>query len=271
MKTNFSLLSLLIIPFAGVAVASTSVTYDFDSSSVGDYFTNGGVPGWTQSNSNPTAFDKTFPLAYIASSNFGGGGSKAAHLGTQFANTPDNSDTIITGDLSSLAVYNMMSVSLDMAVIDDSADAFLGRDAFSVALTTAAGAEAATIGFNPTTGNNEQWDVSVGVNGNTSTTGQVISAGSGYTFYIDSRDNTTSFSFSAADGSGLTIGLGTINGIVTDLNSVTGISFEHDTLSGPGTSAHTMVIEDVSVQIPEPSSTLLMVLSAGLIAIRRRR
>ena len=164
-----------------------------------------------------------------------------------------------------------MSVSLDMAVIDDSADAFLGRDAFSVALTTASGAQAATIGFNPTTGNNEQWDVSVGVNGNTSTTGQVISAGSGYTFYIDSRDNTTSFSFSAADGSGLTIGLGTINGIVTDLNSVTGISFEHDTLSGPGTSAHTMVIEDVSVQIPEPSSSLLMVLSAGLIAIRRRR
>ena len=99
----------------------------------------------------------------------------------------------------------------------------------------------------------------------------MISAGSGYTFYIDSRDNTTSFSFSAADGSGLTIGLGTINGIVTDLNSVTGISFEHDTLSGPGTSAHTMVIEDVSVQIPEPSSSLLMVLSAGLIAIRRRR
>ena len=63
MKTNFSLLSLLIIPFAGVAVASTSVTYDFDSSSVGDYFTNGGVSGWTQSNSNPTVFDKTFPLA----------------------------------------------------------------------------------------------------------------------------------------------------------------------------------------------------------------
>jgi hypothetical protein len=271
MKTNFSLLSLLILPFAGVAVASNTVTYDFDSSSVGDVFTNGGVSGWTQSNSNPEAFGQSFPLAYIASSNFGGGGSNAAHLGTQFANTPDNSNTIITGDLSSLTPYNMMSASLDMAVIDDSADAFLGRDAFSVALTTAAGNEAATIGFNPTTGNNEQWDVSVGVNGNTSTTGQVISAGAGYTFYINSRDNTTSFSFSAADDSGLTIGLGTVNGIVTDLNSVSGISFKHDTLSGAGTSAHTMVIEDISVQIPEPSSSLLMVLSAGLIAIRRRR
>ena len=272
MKTTSLVFTMVIAPFAGVAVASTSVTYDFNSSSVGDVFAGGGVPGWTQSNSNPEAFGQSFPLAYIASSNFGGGGSNAAHLGTQRANTPDNSDTTITGDLSSLAVYNMMSVSLDMAVIDDSADAFLGRDAFSVALTTAAGAEAATIGFNPTTGNNEQWDVSVGVNGNTSTTGQVISAGSGYTFYINSRDNPTSFSFSAADDSGLTIGLGTINGIVTDLNSVTGISFEHDTLSlEPGTSAHTMVIEDVSVQIPEPSSSLLMVLSAGLIAIRRRR
>jgi hypothetical protein len=89
MKTNFSLLSLLILPFAGVAVASNTVTYDFDSSSVGDVFTNGGVSGWTQSNSNPEAFGQSFPLAYIASSNFGGGGSNAAHLGTQFANTPD--------------------------------------------------------------------------------------------------------------------------------------------------------------------------------------
>jgi len=271
MKITSLAFTMVAAPFAGVAVASSSVTYDFNSSSVGDVFAGGGVPGWTQSNSNPEAFGQSFPLAYIASSNFGGGGSNAAHLGTQRANTPDNSDTTITGDLSSLTPYNMMSVSLDMAIIDDSADAFLGRDAFSVALTTATGAEAATIGFNPTTGNSESWNISVGVNGNTSTTGQVISSEAGYTFYIDSRDNTTSFSFSAADGSGSVIGLGSVDALVTGLNSVTGISFEHDTLSGPGTSAHTMVIEDISVQIPEPSSSFLMVLSAGLIAIRRRR
>ena len=263
-------LSLVFAPLIGSAIAANSVTYDFESSSADDLFSGGGVSGWSQDTANPSAFGKTFPLAYIAATNFSGGSSSSAHVGTQFANTPDNVDTTLTGDLSSLPhIYNMLTVSFDMAVLDDSADSFAGRDAFSVALTTAAGGQAATIGFSPTAASNDAWDVSVGVNGSTSTTPYTIDANSGYSFYINSRDNSTEFQFGAA-GSGPSVTIATINA-ATSLNSVTGIAFGHDPLATAGTSAHTLAFDNVSVQIPEPSSSLLMVLSAGLIAIRRRR
>jgi len=262
----------LIASLGGSAIAANSVTYDFESSSAGDHFTDGGVAGWSQDIPNLQAFGDTYALAYIAATGFGGGSSTSAHLGTQQANTPDNADTTLTGSLSSLdPVYNMVNVSFNLAVLDDSADSYEGRDNFNVALTTASGAQAATIAFTPTEGNSEVWDIAVGVNGSTSTTPQTISANGGYSFYIVSRDNLTTFSYGPGAGSGQIVGLGSFNEKVTSLNSITGITFEHDPLSPVGTSAHTLAFDNVSVQIPEPSSSLLMVLSAGLIAIRRRR
>jgi hypothetical protein len=265
-------LAAVVAAFGGSAFAASSVTYDFQSSAAGDLFADSGVAGWSQDTTNPKAFGQTFPLAYVAATNFGGGSSVSAHLGTQQSNTPDNADTTLTGSLSSLdPIYNMVSVSFNLAVLDDSADSYDGRDNFNIALIDASGAQAATIGLTPTASNNEVWDIAVGVNGSTSTTPQTISANSGYSFYIESRDNLTSFSYGAGDGSGLRIGLGSFDEKVTSLNSITGIAFEHDPLSPVGTSAHTLAFDNVSVQIPEPSSSLLMVLSAGLIAIRRRR
>ncbi|MDC0324476.1 PEP-CTERM sorting domain-containing protein [Akkermansiaceae bacterium] len=265
-------IAAVVSALGGSAFAASSVTYDFQSSAAGDLFTDSGVAGWSQDTTNPKAFGQTFPLAYVAATNFGGGSSVSAHLGTQQSNTPDNADTTLTGSLSSLdPIYNMVNVSFNLAVLDDSADSYDGRDNFNIALTDASGAQAATIGFTPSAGNNEVWDIAVGVNGSTSTTPQTISANSGYSFYIESRDNLTTFSYGAGDGSGLRIGLGSFNEKVTSLNSITGIAFEHDPLSPVGTSAHTLAFDNVSVQIPEPSSSLLMVLSAGLIAVRRRR
>lgn len=277
--------SLVLIPLVGSAIAANSLVYDFESSSSGDLFSGGGVSGWSQDSANPSAFGETFPLAYVSATNFGNGSTSSAHLGTQRSNTPDNVSTTLAGSLTSLTaggqqnaphIYNMVSVSFDVAVLDNSADAFPGRDGFSVALTTDAGGEAATIGFSPTSGDDDTWDVSVGVNGSTSTTGQTIAANSAYRFYIDSRDGSTLFKFSAADGSGFKIGLDSIvspfsSGFTTTLNSVTGIAFSHDPLADAGTTANTLAFDNISVQIPEPSSSLLMVLSAGLIAIRRRR
>ena len=284
MNTKFSL-SLVLAPLVGSAIAANSLTYDFNSSSSDDLFTGGGVSGWSQNIANPSAFGETFPLAYVSATNFGSGSTSSAHLGTQRSNTPGNESTTLTGSLTSLTaggqqnaphIYNMVSVSFDVAVLDNSADGFAGRDGFSVALTTDDGGEAATIGFSPTSGDDDKWDVSVGVNGSTSTTGQTIAANSAYKFYIDSLDGATNFKFSAADGSGLTIGLDSIvspfsSGFTTTLNSVTGIAFSHDPLAPTGTSANTLAFDNISVGIPEPSSSLLMVLSAGLIAIRRRR
>ena len=270
-KLNLQI-AAVVAALGGSAFAASSVTYDFQSSAAGDLFTDSGVAGWSQDTTNPKAFGQTFPLAYVAATNFGGGSSVSAHLGTQQSNTPDNADTTLTGSLASLdPIYNMVSVSFNLAVLDDSADSYNGRDNFNIALTDASGAQAATIGLTPTAGNNEVWDIAVGVNGSTSTTPQTISANSGYSFYIESRDNLTTFSYGAGDGSGSRIGLGSFNEKVTSLNSITGIAFEHDPLSPVGTSAHALAFDNISVQIPEPSSSLLMVLSAGLIAIRRRR
>ena len=274
-------LSLCFVPLVGIASAATQLNYDFDSSSSGDLFSGGGVSGWSQDTANPSAFGQTFPLAYVSATNFGGGSSNSAHLGTQFANTPGNADTTLTGSLTSLTagngthVYNMVNASFNLAVLDNSSDSFAGRDGFSVALTTASGAEAATIGLSPTSGNNDSWDVSVGVNGSTSATGATITANSAYRFYIESLDGSTTFKFEAADGTGNawinTIDSGNASPFTNTLNQVTGIAFTHDPLASPGTSANTLAFDEISVQIPEPSSSLLMVLSAGLIAIRRRR
>jgi len=274
------------MPLVGIASAATQLSYDFDSpgSSLGDQFSGNGVSGWSQDIANPSAFGQTFPLAYVSATNFGGGSSNSAHLGTQVANTPNNASTTLTGDLTSLTaggqpnaghVYNYISASFNLAVLDDSSDSFDGRDGFSVALTTASGAEAATIGLSPTSNNNDSWDVSVGVNGSTSTTGATITANSAYKFYIESLDGSTTFKFEAADGTGNTwintINSGVVSPFTNTLNQVTGIAFSHDPLGDAGSSANTLAFDEISVQIPEPSSSLLMVLSAGLIAIRRRR
>ena len=249
-------------------MAANSVTYDFESSASGDLFDGGGVAGWSQDTANPSAFGQTFPLAYISATDFGGGSSLTAHLGTQFANTPDNADTTLTGDLSSLSVYNTMSVSFNMAIVDDSADSFEGRDAFSVGLANSAGSRVVTVGFAPVVGDNESWDVTVGTNGSTVPTQYQLSANSAYSFSINSNTAGTDFLFGPAGGSQVRIDT---LGAVGSLNTITGIAFEHDPLSPAGTSAHTMIFDNVNVQVPEPSSSLLMILSAGLLAVRRRR
>jgi hypothetical protein len=170
--------TLCLIPLVGVAGAASSVTYDFTSSSDGDLFTGGGVSGWSQNIENPTAFGETFELAYVSATNFAGGVSNAGQVGSFRANDVANRDTVLSGDLSSLAaggqpgastLYNYVDVSFDLGILDDSSDQFTGRDGFSVALTAANGDQAATIGFTPTVGNNDTWDVSVGVNGQAST------------------------------------------------------------------------------------------------------
>jgi hypothetical protein len=280
-------LTLCLIPLVGVAGAASSVTYNFNSSSDGDLFTGGGVSGWSQNIENPTAFGETFELAYVSATNFAGGLSNAGEVGSFRANDATNRDTVLTGDLSSLAaggqpgastIYNMVGVSFDLGILDDSSDQFTGRDGFSVALTAANGDQAATVGFTPTVGNNDTWDVSVGVNGQASTaTAYVVAANAGYKFYINSKDGTTDFSIGTSGGSvSESEILGSIfspfyDGFRTSLNSVTGIAFTHDPLADPGTSANAITFDNISVQVPEPSSSLLMVLSAGLIAIRRRR
>ena len=269
MNNLLNLRSIIALsPLLGSAMAASSVTYDFDSSSSGDLFEGAAISGWSQNSANPEAFGQTFPLAYISATDFGTGSSNSAHLGTQLANTPDNSDTTLTGSLSNVNPSNTMVARFSMAILDNAADSFEGRDGFNVALKTTAGQEAATIGFSPTAGDSESWDVSVGVNGSTSTTPVQISALTGYNFKIVSGPTQTEFLYGG--GASASVPISTL-GQITDLDTVGFISFTHDPLADVGTSANTLAFDNVMVQIPEPSSSLLMILSAGLLAIRRRR
>ena len=142
--TNKFGLSFCLIPLVGIASAATQLNYDFDSSSSGDLFSGSGVSGWSQDGANPSAFGQTFPLAYVSATNFGSVSSNSAHLGTQFANTPGNASTTLTGSLTSLTaggqqnaphIYNMVKASCSLGVLDESSDSVKGRTRFSVTLT----------------------------------------------------------------------------------------------------------------------------------------
>ncbi|MDA7647029.1 PEP-CTERM sorting domain-containing protein [Akkermansiaceae bacterium] len=272
MKISNCLLQICIVTFnIGVASAASTVTYGFGSSSSGDLFEGGGVSGWGQDSTNPSAFGQTFPLAYVSATDFGTGSSNAAYLGTQLANTADNSSTTLTGNFSTLQPSGRVTMSFDMAILDNPADSFEGRDNFETSLKSSTGAEIATIGFSPTTGDNDSWDVSIGVNGTTSTVpGVQILANSGYRFVVSADLEQTSFYYGAAGPLGGDILIGSTNAI-TSLNSSAFVSFTHDPLATAGTSANTLTFDNVMVQIPEPSSSLLMILSAGFMAVRRRR
>lgn len=263
MKTGFTLIFALGVTFAAGSSACAAIVYDFNAESLGDLFA-GEVTGWTQDSPNPSAFGQTFPLAYIATTNFGSGGSNSGHLGTQFANTPGNTPTTVTG---ALGISSVQSVALNLAILDNNADGFAGRDAFSVSVAAVGSAPAAEIGFTPNIGDDTLWDVSLGVNGVAATaTTATIQSLSGYIFKMDFGPGATIFSYGAQGG--------TPNVVIGSRSAVSSfdlgeISMTHTPVSAAGTSANTLVFDNIEA-IPEPSSSLLILLGLGVLGRRRR-
>ena len=264
---KFGLSLLLVCP----AFAATSVTYDFEVESngvpQGDFFSDS-VTGWSQDTTNPSAFGDSFPLAYIFSTAFAGGAStNTGHLGTQFANLPDNSSTTVSGVVD-LPVTNALEVTLNLAIIDNTADAFAQRDAFSVALTNSASATIAQIDLTPTSGDDTSWDVSVGTGGAASATGSTITALNGYEFKIV-FGATTNFYFGGAV-QGAVIGLGPALPAVPGISDLDAIAMTHNPLGLAGSSANTLAFDNIVVIIPEPSSAILAALGFSFLGRRRR-
>jgi hypothetical protein len=265
MKTLPKTVVISGVALAAAATAHGAVLINFDSESTGDLFA-GGVSGWTQDSTNPTAFGQTFPLAYIASTNFGSGASNAGHLGTQFANTPDNSATTVARSLS--GITHAQSITLNLGILDNTADSFAGRDAFSVTVSSAGSSTLAQIGFTPTLGNLTSWNISLGVNGAAaSLTAQTLQSLSGYIFKMDFGSGATTFSYGPQGGAA-----NVLIGSRSALSSFAlgEISMTHTPISAAGTSANTLVFDNINIAIPEPSSSVLLVLGLAMVARRRR-
>ena len=254
-----------------VAFLSGAVVYDFELETSGDLFESE-VAGWSQDSINPFAFGQTFPLAYVASTDFGFGSTNAGHLGTQFANTADNSSTTLTGLVNvSPEAGSIPRVTVNLAVLDDTSDSFAGRDAFSVALTDQTNQELASVGFTPTFGDDLSWDVSVSVNGAAPTvTLAQIDALAGYLFIMDFASSGTSFLYGPSQGTTSPVLISNQAAVPGFSVNISNVEMTHIPLAPAGTSANTLAFDNIVVSIPEPGSALMVLLSGVLLARRRR-
>lgn len=259
----------------GTSFAVVVVAYDFESESNGDYFSNGGVSevtGWSQDTANPVAFGDEFPLAYITPTQFTSTATNSGHLGTQLANTPDNASTSVSASLGLSGAVPIGTITLNLAIVDNAADSFTGRDQFSVGVTNAGSTSIAQIDFIPNSGDDTLWDISLGVNGAAvATTGATMTAGAGYVFSIVFADSGTSFSYGASTG-------GVAGSLIADLGIVAsgdfgGIEMTHTPLAAAGTSANELVFDNITISdaVPEPSSSLLILSAVSGLFLRRRR
>ena len=270
-------ISTFVAPSIGLSVllglsaqGATTVTYDFQLETAADLF-SGDVTGWTQDSANPVAFGDTFPLAYIEASDFGGGSSNTGFLGTHFANTSPNTSTTVAGALNFTGIDAVVApeTTFNLGIQDNAADSFTGRDAFSVALRTSLSANIAQIVFTPTSGDEATWDVAVGIgNAVPSSTLATVTAAAGYIFKIDFSEGATKFSYGGSAGGVPNVQFATRGGVgLSDLGE---IAMTHDPLAAEGTSANSLIFDNIVVSVPEPSSAALLILGSAFLFGRRR-
>ena len=270
MKANTSIFFLstaLAVITSGVGAAAT--VYNFESEAVDDFFSGGGVTGWTQDQPNPSIIGTQIPLAYINTATFAGTSSNAGYLGTLRGNLTPNATTTLSGAISGAGSLAGSRLSVNFAIADNAGDTFMTRDSFQISITDNSSATIAQLLFTPDAGDTAIWNLWYSLGG-----GALISsastaiANSGY--FLDFLFTFTAASISygtATTGTGTSV-IGT--GVVPGFSDFEALNISHIPTGAPGSSANALVFDNVVATIPEPSSAALLALAAlGL--IRRRR
>ena len=259
----------LSVLLSSSSFSAVSASFDFESETLNDLFSDS-VTDWSQDQSNPSAFGAIQPLGYIASTDFGFGASNAGHLGTRRGNLAPNSPTTVTGVFDFVGAGTVFNpqLTLNVAITDPGSVSFPGRDAFSVAVTDGSSATVAQIDFTPNALDNTLWDLGVGVNGApVSSSSASVSVGFAYEFKIDFGAASTSFLYGSALG-GATVNIATLD--PASGSQMAEIEITHNPLATEGTSANTIVFDNIVASVPEPSACALLLLSLPLFAARRR-
>ena len=271
---NLKSFSVHVVGLSALLSASSfsavTASFDFESETLNDFFSDS-VTGWSQDQSNPSAFGSEIPMSYIATTDFGFGSSNTGHLGTQFGNLSPNASTTVTGAFNFVGAGTATNpeVTVNLAIIDPGSASFPGRDAFSVAITDGVSATIAQIDFTPDSLDDTLWNVGVGVNGAPVTSSSAsVTVGSAYEFRIEFGASSTSFLYGSAVG-GATVGIDTLD--PASGSQMAGIEMTHNPLATEGTSANTLVFDNIVASVvPEPSSCALLLLCLPLFAARRR-
>jgi hypothetical protein len=101
-----------------------------------------------------------------------------------------------------------------------------------------------------------------------SATGAKVTASAGYIFKIDFSEGATKFSFGGSAGGVPNVQFATRGGVgLSDLGE---IAMTHDPLAAEGTSANSLLFDNIVVSIPEPSSAALLILGSAFLFGRRR-
>jgi hypothetical protein len=249
--------------------SAVTASLDFESETLNDFFSDS-VTDWSQDQTNPSAFGSEIPLAYIATTDFGFGSSNTGHLGTQFGNLSPNASTTVTGafDFVGVGTAPNPQVTLNVAITDPGSASFPGRDAFSIAVTDGVSTNIAQIDFTPDALDDTSWDIGVGINGAPVTSSLAsVTVGSAYEFKIEFGAASTNFLYGSAVG-GATVGIDTLGPALG--YEMAEIEMTHNPLAAEGTSANTLVFDNIFASVPEPSSCALLLLCLPLFAARRR-
>lgn len=271
-------LTLALLPLG----QATAALYTFDEFSAGfplaGTATEAGVPGWTQSQANPS---DTQPLAWISGWDFPS--PNPGNLGLAiggFYDIPSTSSFAATVSTASTHFLVGSLVSFDMTLVDSTND-FPDRDAFGFSIADGNG-EVARFDFIPVAQSPTpeslplaQWNVSYTVRGNdpVATTIPLIE-GNAYNMSVE------------FDSVGLSFTFGNELGSANFLSTPVGYDVENDTLGEvsllwskmPATADfgdNFMLVDNFSIApgavIPEPTSVTLCLASLGLLMRRKRR
>lgn len=263
---------------------ASSVAYDFESESVDDIFADGEVAGWTQDISNPPGFfGEEFPIAYIDTDEvrtgsgttsgffFGTSASNAAYLGNLRGNQIglDSTSVSTTIDTSGLTP-TVPRVQIDLGIVNFANNFFGDNPVFDFRLTGGSGGELARIQLDRTGTAPGDWNIAVSSNGSTPTvSSSLLTPQVGYTFTIDFESSGTVFSYGETVGGGSSL-IGTESAVANYAGRVGGVTLTHNPGANNDEDSRALIFDNLSVSVPEVSTSVFAALGMLFLGYRRR-